>query len=92
MTSSSPRGQGRPAAFSGIADLPPGAVVGSSSLRRRSQLLAPRPDLELVDIRGNVQTRLRKVVDERMAGTVLAAAGLARLGKAEASAFVFDVR
>ncbi len=75
--------------FSGVADLPPRAVVGSSSLRRRSQLLALRPDLELVDIRGNVQTRLRKVVDERMTGTVLAAAGLARLGKADAGAFVF---
>jgi hydroxymethylbilane synthase len=72
-----------------LADLPGGAVVGTSSLRRRSQLLAARPDLTLVDIRGNVETRLRKVEDEGMAGTVLAAAGLARLGRAGAAAFAF---
>jgi hydroxymethylbilane synthase len=72
-----------------LADLPAGAVVGTSSLRRRSQLLAARPDLELVDIRGNVETRLRKVEDEGMAGTVLAAAGLARLGRTGAVAFAF---
>ena len=62
---------------------PRGAVVGTSSLRRRSQLLALRPDLELVDIRGNVQTRLRKLEEQGMAGTILAAAGLARLGQPE---------
>jgi hydroxymethylbilane synthase len=73
-----------------LADLSAGAVVGTSSLRRRSQLLAARPDLTLVDIRGNVQTRLRKVEDEGMSGTVLAAAGLARLGLAEAAAFAFS--
>ena len=61
-----------------------GAVVGTSSLRRRSQLLALRPDLDLVDIRGNVQTRLRKLEEQGMAGTILAAAGLARLGAARA--------
>jgi hydroxymethylbilane synthase len=72
-----------------LADLPRGAIVGTSSLRRRSQLLAARPDLTIVDIRGNVETRLRKVEDERMAGTVLAAAGLARLGRAGAAAFGF---
>jgi hydroxymethylbilane synthase len=72
-----------------IDDVPRGARVGSSSLRRRSQLLALRPDLEVVDIRGNVETRLRKVVDEGMAGTILAAAGLARLGRTDAAAFAF---
>jgi len=72
-----------------LADLPSGAVVGTSSLRRRSQLLALRPDLEVVDIRGNVQTRLRKVEEQEMAGTILAAAGLARLGRADAAAFAF---
>jgi hydroxymethylbilane synthase len=77
--------------FSGVADLPPGAVVGSSSLRRRSQLLALRPDIEVVDIRGNVETRLRKVVDQRMTGTVLAAAGLARLNKRGVGAFDFSL-
>ena len=72
-----------------IDDVPRGARVGSSSLRRRSQLLALRPDLDVVDIRGNVETRMRKVVDEGMAGTVLAAAGLARLGRSDAVAFAF---
>jgi len=72
-----------------LADLPAGAVVGTSSLRRRSQLLAARPDFDLVDIRGNVETRLRKVEDEGLAGTVLAAAGLARLGRAGVAAFAF---
>jgi hydroxymethylbilane synthase len=72
-----------------LADLAQGAVVGSSSLRRRSQLLALRPDLKIVDIRGNVQTRLRKVEDEHMAGTVLAAAGLSRLGQSQLAAFAF---
>ena len=73
-----------------LADLPAAAVVGTSSLRRRSQLLAARPDLTLVDIRGNVETRLRKIEEEGMAGTVLAAAGLARLGRAGAAAFAFS--
>lgn len=72
-----------------LADLPRGAVVGTSSLRRRAQLLAARPDLTVVGIRGNVETRLRKVAEQGMAGTVLAAAGLARLGRVGAAAFAF---
>ncbi len=82
-------GQGDAGEPQSLTDLPRGAVVGTSSLRRRAQLLAARPDLALVDIRGNVETRLRKVEDEGMAGTVLAAAGLARLGRAGAAAFAF---
>ena len=78
---------GRPAGVEAIAQ---GAVVGTSSLRRRSQLLALRPDLRLVDIRGNVQTRLRKLEEEQMAGTILAAAGLARLQQPELAAFAFS--
>ena len=74
----------------GPACLRSGARVGSSSLRRRSQLLALRPDLRLVDLRGNVETRLRKLADEGLDGTVLAAAGLSRLGRAGLAAFVFD--
>ncbi len=74
----------------GPESLPSGARVGSSSLRRRAQLLALRPDLRLVDLRGNVETRLRKLADEGLDGTVLAAAGLSRLGRAELAAFVFD--
>ncbi len=73
-----------------LDDVPQGARVGSSSLRRRSQLLALRPDLDVVDIRGNVETRLRKLVDEDMAGTILAAAGLSRLGRTEVAGFPFD--
>jgi hydroxymethylbilane synthase len=84
-----PAGDAPPAGPRSVADLPPRARVGSSSLRRRSQLLALRPDLDLVDIRGNVQTRLRKVDEQDMAGTILAAAGLARLERPELAAFAF---
>jgi hydroxymethylbilane synthase len=72
-----------------LARRAPGARVGSSSLRRRSQLLALRPDLELADIRGNVETRLRKIGEQGLAGTVLAVAGLRRLGRSEIASFVF---
>ncbi len=65
-----------------IADLPQGAVVGSSSLRRRAQLRLRRPDLQLVEFRGNVQTRMRKLEDGVAAATFLAMAGLTRLGMA----------
>jgi hydroxymethylbilane synthase len=61
------------------ADLPDGAVVGTSSLRRRAQLLRARPDVRVVDVRGNVDTRLAKLGGE-LDALVLAAAGLARLG------------
>ncbi len=64
----------------GIADLPEGAVVGTSSLRRRAQLLSRRPDLSVVQFRGNVQTRLRKLDEGVAACTFLAMAGLTRLG------------
>ncbi|MCF6272612.1 MAG: hydroxymethylbilane synthase [Rhodobacteraceae bacterium] len=69
--------------YSKIAELPEGAVVGTSSLRRRAQLLAMRPDLKLVEFRGNVQTRLRKLDDGVAAATFLACAGLKRLGNFE---------
>ncbi len=65
-----------------LADLPQGAVVGSSSLRRRAQLLHRRPDLKLVEFRGNVQTRMKKLADGVAAATFLAMAGLSRLGLA----------
>ncbi len=67
----------------GLADLPHGAVVGSSSLRRRAQLAHRRPDLHLVEFRGNVQTRMKKLHDGVAAATFLAMAGLNRLGMAE---------
>jgi hydroxymethylbilane synthase len=63
-----------------IDALPEGAVVGTSSLRRRAQLLARRPDLRVEDLRGNVDTRLRRLAEGRYDALVLAAAGLARLG------------
>ncbi|MFO1163994.1 MAG: hydroxymethylbilane synthase [Paracoccus sp. (in: a-proteobacteria)] len=66
--------------FASISELPQGAVVGSSSLRRRAQLAARRPDLELVEFRGNVQTRLKKLGDGVAVATFLAMAGLSRLG------------
>jgi hydroxymethylbilane synthase len=64
----------------GFRDLPRGARIGTSSLRRRAQLLHHRPDLEIIDLRGNVETRLRKLDEEGFDGIVLAAAGLIRLG------------
>ncbi len=63
-----------------LSDLPEGTVVGTSSLRRKSQLLHKRPDLEIVEFRGNVQTRLKKLEDGVATGTFLAMAGLRRLG------------
>ncbi|WP_420005095.1 hydroxymethylbilane synthase [Arenibacterium sp. LLYu02] len=63
-----------------IADLVEGAVVGTSSLRRRAQLLNRRPDLQVVEFRGNVQTRLQKLEDGVAMATFLAMAGLRRLG------------
>ena len=65
-----------------LMDLAPGAVVGSSSLRRRAQILVRRPDLRLVEFRGNVHTRIRKLDDGVAAATFLAMAGLNRLGLA----------
>lgn len=63
-----------------IADLPQGATVGSSSLRRQALILRLRPDLKVVTFRGNVQTRLRKLHEGVADGTILALAGLKRLG------------
>ncbi|WP_439156478.1 hydroxymethylbilane synthase [Yoonia sp.] len=63
----------------GLGDLAQGATVGTSSLRRRSQLLARRPDLNIVEFRGNVQTRLKKLADGVAEATFLAKAGLNRL-------------
>jgi hydroxymethylbilane synthase len=63
-----------------LSDLPQGATVGSSSLRRRAQLAHRRPDLRLVEFRGNVQTRMRKLEDGEAVATFLAMAGLNRLG------------
>jgi hydroxymethylbilane synthase len=77
--------------FSSLQDLPDGAVIGSSSLRRRSQLLALRPDLKVVMFRGNVQTRLRKLAEGEAQATLLAAAGLKRLGMIEAAGAILPI-
>jgi hydroxymethylbilane synthase len=63
-----------------LDDLPPGSRIGTSSLRRRAQLLARRPDLEVAELRGNVPTRLKKIDEGRVHAAILAAAGLHRLG------------
>ena len=68
--------------YKSIADLPKGAKLGSSSLRRRAQILHMRPDIDVVEFRGNVQTRLRKLDEGVADATFLAMAGLNRLGNA----------
>ncbi len=69
--------------FRSFAALPPGARVGTSSLRRQSQLRAHRRDLEYIEFRGNVDTRLRKMLDGQAEACVLACAGLDRLGRTD---------
>ncbi|MGV6851816.1 MAG: hydroxymethylbilane synthase [bacterium] len=69
--------------YSELKDLPQGAIVGTSSLRRKSQLLAARPDLKVKDLRGNVNTRLSKLDAGEYDAIILAAAGLIRLGFSE---------
>jgi hydroxymethylbilane synthase len=71
-------------------DLPQGATVGTSSLRRRAQVLNRRPDLKLVDLRGNVDTRLRKLDEQNLDAIILAEAGLARLGLANQITEILD--
>ncbi len=65
--------------FASLDDLPHGARIGTNSLRRQGQLLSVRPDLKIVPIRGNIDTRLKKIDTEDLAGVILAEAGLARL-------------
>ncbi len=65
--------------YTSLSELPQGAIVGTSSLRRQCQLKAMRPDLDIRDLRGNVNTRLRKLDDGEYAAIILAAAGLIRL-------------
>ena len=70
-----------------LEDVPEGARVGTASLRRRAQLLATRPDLEVSELHGNVDTRLRKLDAGEVDGIVLAVAGLRRLGRADEIGF-----
>ena len=69
--------------YASLNDLPAAARIGTSSLRRRSQLLAQRPDLHTMEFRGNVDTRLRKLAEGQVDAILLAAAGLDRLEKTE---------
>jgi hydroxymethylbilane synthase len=74
-----------------LHDLPAGAVIGSASLRRQAQLLALRPDLKVVTLRGNVGTRLAKLAAGEVDATLLALAGLKRLGRAEVATRILDI-
>ena len=78
------------AAAGSLNDLPPGARVGTSAPRRRAQLRHLRPDLTILDVRGNVDTRLRKLREGQYDALVLAAAGLRRLGLDDAIASYID--
>ena len=74
--------------YADIADLPPNAVVGTTSLRRRMQLLHMRPDLQVKNLRGNVDTRIRKLKEGEYDAIILAYAGLKRLGFLESVEYV----
>jgi hydroxymethylbilane synthase len=76
--------------YATLADLPAGAVVGTSSLRRTVLLRALRPDLKIEPLRGNLDTRLRKLDEGQYAGIVLAAAGLKRLNMSDRIRHIFD--
>ena len=76
--------------YARLEDLPPGAVVGTSSLRRTVLLRALRPDLKIEPLRGNLDTRLRKLDEGQYAGIVLAAAGLKRLEMSERIRHIFE--
>ena len=87
-----PRGDVRDALVGAtLAGLAPGARVGTGSRRRVAQLLAARPDIAPLDIRGNVDTRLRKLADGQYDALILAAAGLERLGRTEAVAELLPI-
>ncbi len=78
--------------FKGFDALPQGARVGTSSLRRQVQLLRQRPDLKILDLRGNVGTRLKKLDDDNFDAIILASAGLIRLEMADRIAAMLDTQ
>jgi hydroxymethylbilane synthase len=75
---------------SSLDEVPEGSRVGTSSLRRRAQLLAARPDLQVAELHGNVDTRLRRLEEGELDAIVLAAAGLRRLGREDEISFLLD--
>lgn len=90
MTREDPRDAWVSSRYAHLNDLPQGAVVGTSSLRRTVLLRAVRPDLKIEPLRGNLDTRLRKLDEGQYDGIVLAAAGLKRLGLSERIRHIFD--
>ena len=76
--------------YDSLESLPPGSIVGTSSLRRQSQLMARFPQLKIESLRGNLQTRLRKLDEGQYAAIILAAAGLKRLGLEQRIAALID--
>lgn len=77
--------------YASLEDLPNGAIIGTGSKRRGYQIHVLRPDLKIVPIRGNIDTRLRKLKEENMDGIILAAAGLNRLGLQEHISLCFPI-
>jgi len=77
--------------YASIDDLPQGAVVGTSSLRRRMQILSLRPDLNIKDLRGNVDTRIRKLKEGEFDAIILASAGINRLGLLDSVEYVYPI-
>ncbi|MBT4934848.1 MAG: hydroxymethylbilane synthase [Rhodospirillaceae bacterium] len=73
-----------------IADLPSGSVIGTAALRRQALILNMRPDLKVVTFRGNVQSRLRKLAEGQVDATLLALAGLNRLGNADVATSIIE--
>ncbi len=92
MEREDPRDAWVSAGYARLEDLPLGAVVGTSSLRRTVLLRALRPDLQIEPLRGNLDTRLRKLDEGQYAGIVLAAAGLKRLGLADRIRHIFETK
>jgi hydroxymethylbilane synthase len=91
MTREDPRDAWVSSTYAQLNDLPQGAVVGTSSLRRTVLLRALRPDLRIEPLRGNLDTRLRKLDEGQYDGIVLAAAGLKRLGLGERIRHIFEI-
>ncbi|HMK66857.1 MAG TPA: hydroxymethylbilane synthase [Thermodesulfobacteriota bacterium] len=75
-----------------LPEVPRGGKIGTSSLRRKAQLLFQRPDLEIIPLRGNLDTRIRKIETENLAGIILAAAGIHRLGLEDRISHYLDIQ
>ncbi len=78
--------------YKSLDELPKGAIIGTSSIRRRAQILRVRPDVKFVEFRGNIDTRLKKLRQNIASATILAAAGLKRLGKEEKITQYLDIK